>query len=210
MAARDDGVLRGIEEGPEMGFYAERQALQVVAAFEDGYQTAIRVIGCDGEGSFGHFGEAFFRHTSRGQWVVDVCIESGRDDDELRFEFIHRRQQFFIEYFQVFVVTRSADDRRIQRRSHPFSVPLFLTRTCPRIVRVLVDAEVKDGGVILQDVLRSIPVVNVPIKNQNTLDTVRFLRIPRCNDNIVEQAETHRTAVLGVVTGGADGTEGAI
>jgi hypothetical protein len=44
-AAQVDWRLSGLEERAEVCFYAQGQTIEIVAAFEDGYETAVGVVG---------------------------------------------------------------------------------------------------------------------------------------------------------------------
>ena len=55
--------------------------------------------------------------------------------------------------------------------------------------------------------LRPVPVVNVPIDDQDPLHAIPFLRIPRRDRHIVEQAETHRPIGFRMVPRRTDRTE---
>ena len=58
--------------------------------------------------------------------------------------------------------------------------------------------------------LRPVPVVNVPIDDQDPLHAIPFLRIPRRDRHIVEQAETHRPIGFRMVPRRTDGAEGML
>ena len=53
----------------------------------------------------------------------------------------------------------------------------------------------------------AVAVMDIEVDDRNTLETHPFHRIGRCNRNVVEQAETHRTPGGCVVTARSDGTE---
>jgi hypothetical protein len=66
-----------------------------------------------------------------------------------------------------------------------------------------VQADVQDGRVLLKDVLRAVPVMDIPVKDRDPFDPMPVLRISRPYRDVVEQAETHRRVGLGMVPGRA-------
>jgi hypothetical protein len=58
-----------------------------------------------------------------------------------------------------------------------------------------------NGGIVFDQRLRSVAVVHVPVGNQNALGSVSLLRVSCTNADVVEEAETHAAAALGVVAG---------
>src|SRR5207247_8872045 len=67
---------------------------------------------------------------------------------------------------------------------------------------------VHHGAIGPEDVLRAIAMVHVEVDDGGTLDAVFFLGVAGGDGGIVEEAKTHRTRSLGVVSGGARGDEG--
>jgi hypothetical protein len=65
-----------------------------------------------------------------------------------------------------------------------------------------------DSGILLDDCLRPVSVMHVPVNDQNPLEPVAGLRISRGKTDIPEQAESHCAASEGMMTGRTDGTEG--
>jgi hypothetical protein len=99
--------------------------------------------------------------------------------------------------------------RDIQRIPFALSRAGFFTSSGSGIVWRLVRRKVEDGVIAPEDVLRSVPVVHIPVDDQYRLDSVFRLRVPRCDRGIVEQTKTHRLAIRRVVTRRSYEREGA-
>src|SRR5207237_5942451 len=59
-----------------------------------------------------------------------------------------------------------------------------------------------------EDILGAISVMDIEIDDRDPLGIVAFTRIERSDGGIVEQAEAHGAALLGMMAGRADGAEG--
>jgi hypothetical protein len=69
------------------------------------------------------------------------------------------------------------------------------------------NAEVENGGVIIECVLSAITVMHVPVKNGYLLYLMLVLQMPRRYRDVVEEAETHGLGMFCVVTRRTDSTE---
>lgn len=58
----------------------------------------------------------------------------------------------------------------------------------------------QDAWIILENILRSVPVMDIPINDSDTLHAMMMLRMTRRNRNIVEKAEPHRGGTLSVMS----------
>ena len=67
----------------------------------------------------------------------------------------------------------------------------------------------ENGVVVLEDRLRPVAVVDVPVEDRHPLDAELRLRPPRRDRNVVEEAEPHRAVPQGVVPRGTDDGETA-
>lgn len=83
----------------------------------------------------------------------------------------------------------------------------ILGGTCPRIPRPLVHRNEMNVGLRLDERLRAIAVMNVPVDYQDSLCAMFFPRVMRCNSDVAEEAEPHRAAGQSMMTGRTDGTE---
>ena len=60
-------------------------------------------------------------------------------------------------------------------------------------------AEEEHGGIVFETVLRAIPMVHVPIDNQDTREAILLLHIARGNRHIIEKTEAHRAPRFGMM-----------
>ncbi len=66
----------------------------------------------------------------------------------------------------------------------------------------------ENRGVTVEDVLRAVAVVHVKVEDENPLQPVDPLRMPRCDGDAAEDAEAHGAGGYGVVARGAANREG--
>ena len=71
------------------------------------------------------------------------------------------------------------------------------------------ERQVEDAGVVPEDVLRPVPVVDVPVENRHPLEPVLRLRRPGRDRGVVEEAEAHRAVGRRVMAGRPDECEPA-
>src|SRR5271170_2036125 len=72
----------------------------------------------------------------------------------------------------------------------------------------LVDAEEEDGPVGVENILRPVAVMDVPIGDQNAANAMFFLRVSRRDCNCIEDAEAHSARRTSVMTGRTSDGEG--
>src|SRR5205814_1840809 len=65
--------------------------------------------------------EAVRGHSHPGERIVDVRVEAGRDEHEVRLEGLHCRRDQLVEGAQVLLVARSGRKRHVQRRLVAFA-----------------------------------------------------------------------------------------
>lgn len=142
--------------------------------------------------------------------VIAVSIESCGDDEQVRRELLQRREDFSIKRFHVALFARTGGQGNIQRKAFPPPDSPLFPRPRTRIKWILMQADVENCRIILKDMLGTIPVVHVPIKNSNFLHAVPTLGIARTNCNVIEQAEAHRPVTLGMMTRWTNGAERSV
>src|SRR5437667_11071764 len=119
-------------------------------------------------------------------------IKSGGDDDQIRLEFrtylincgskhpllLSRRGSGFNRHVQC--VTRASANAR------------FAASARARIPGILMHRKEEDRGVVIENALRSVSVMHVPVNNCNSLDLrITILRIPSGHSNVIEKTEAH-------------------
>jgi hypothetical protein len=65
------------------------------------------------------------------------------------------------------------------------------------------------AGIVLEGMLGTIAMMHVPIHDQNALQAITFLSVTRRNGDIIEQAKSHGTLALGMMSRGPQGHKGA-
>jgi len=76
-----------------------------------------------------------------------------------------------------------------------------------RIKRILMRGEKEHGWILVENFLRPVAVVDIPVDNGCPLEAVRLLKVASADGGVVEQAETHRPVAFGMVPGRAGRTE---
>ncbi len=83
----------------------------------------------------------------------------------------------------------------------PVARPAVRRRAAPGIERPLVDRHEQHARIRVEDVVRPVAVVHVPVEDQDALEPVGVDRVACGDRDVVEQAEAHRPARLGVMPG---------
>src|SRR5687768_13116122 len=78
--------FHSLRHGPEVGGGGFAQAIQVVAAFQEGHDSAVGVVGSDFFHQACEFDEVVVREGESTEGIVDAGIEAGGDQNEFRFE----------------------------------------------------------------------------------------------------------------------------
>src|SRR5437660_327645 len=80
-------------------------------------------------------------------------------------------------------------------------------RSGARIPGILMHRNVADGRIALDQRLSAVPMVYVPVHDQDA-GLVELLRVPRSDDDVVDETESHRARREGVMSGRTGGGEG--
>jgi hypothetical protein len=136
-----------------------------------------------------------------------VGIESGGDNEKIGAEREQRWKHSIIKGCKIFPVSGSRRKRNIHGVSFPRTGAMLVPRSSAWIERIPVQTDVQNACVVLEDVLRSVPVVDIPIKNRNVLPLVYRLSVACTHGYIVEEAEAHRLITLCMVSWRSDRTE---
>ena len=70
------------------------------------------------------------------------------------------------------------------------------------------DAEVKDGRVIVEGLLCAVSMVDVPVNDGDATEPIAVLEIFGPDGNVVEETKPHGVVPFGMMSRGADGAEG--
>ena len=130
-----------------------------------------------------------------------VRVEPGRHEHQLRLPAADQRRDDVLDQRAVHGVARPARDRHVDRVAAPVARAHVARRARAGIQRPLVDRAEQHRRVGVEDVVRPVAVVHVPVEDQHPLDAVRGARVRRADRDVVEEAEAHRAGRLGVVAG---------
>ena len=72
------------------------------------------------------------------------------------------------------------------------------------------DAEEHYLGIFIEDVLRAVAVVDIPVGDQDAREAVHLLGVVSGQGDVVEKAETHALARRGVMPGRPNQAEGGM
>ena len=122
-------------------------------------------------------------------------VEARRDEQQLRLE-RGDRALGLLERGEVRVVARAAGERDVQQR-----LALLVGAARARVERPLVQRDEEDRRVVADDVLRPVPVVDVPVEDRDAPEAELGLRPARGDRDRVEEAEAHRLPRPRVVPG---------
>jgi hypothetical protein len=176
--------------------FADR--VEVVAALEHGYEASLcRFVG-EATARRRHHGEAGGGDVEAPQRVAAVAVEAGGDEDEVRRELARDREDDLVERACELGIAEAGGERQVERPAGAGAGADLGDRAGPGIDAVLVRRHVEDARVVLEEMLRAVAVMQVPVDDADAADTRRAQR-RRGDGNVVEEAETHRARVLGVM-----------
>ena len=138
-----------------------------------------------------------------------IAVEARGDENEVGCELPADRHHDLVEGVRVFGVAEARGKRQVHGASRRRTLPHLLGRARARVVRVLVRGDVQHVGVRLEDVLRAVAVVQVPVDDGDPANTAGPQECGR-HRHVVEEAEAHRAVALGVMAGRPDEREAAL
>src|SRR5262249_6089225 len=112
------------------------------------------------------------------------------------------------ERFQVVCVAHSRRPGHVDRSAARLAAADFFQRARTGIKGVLMRREIQNAGVVPECVLSSVPVVNVPVDDQDSRGSGRAHGL-RGDGDVVEEAETHGLVGFGVMSWRTDEGEPA-
>ena len=78
----------------------------------------------------------------------------------------------------------------------------FFARAGSRRLGRLMCAEKKSGTVFVENILRSVAMMDIPIGDEHAFDPIETLGIACRNRDVIEEAEAHTAGGAGMVSGG--------
>ena len=134
-----------------------------------------------------------------------MSVVSGADQDPVRIELSDHRDDHPLHRLAVDIPTASGRERQVDDVIGPVLVPILVDPAGSGIERVLVKRQVDQIAGLVERVLGSIAVVDVPIDDRHLVSLVG--QKTGGNGHIVEHTEAHGPILEGVVAGRTDGKE---
>ena len=168
---------------------------------------ALPVAGGDPHNHAREVGEIRIGQGEAAQRIADAGIETGGDQDQLRAKTFGGRQQRILHRAQDFAPPRTRRQGEVHGGARACARAGFVPAAGARIERPLVRAEKEHRRIGVEDVLRAVAVVHVPIHDQDARYAVFALRVARGEGHVIEEAEAHAAASAGVVSRRPHGAE---
>lgn len=131
--------------------------------------------------------------------IADPRIESRRDHHQVRTKRLRFRQQHFTERSHNFRAARARRQRTVSCRTLARARAGFVSRAGARIPWGLMRAEKEYGRILVENLLRPVPVMHIPIGNQHAFCSVLALCVSSADGNVVEQTEPHAPIAFGMM-----------
>src|SRR5712691_7184810 len=121
-------------------------------------------------------------------------IKSGGDDDQIRLEFRTHLIDCGSKHPLLFSRRGSGFNRHVQCVTRASANAGFAASARTRVPGVLMHRKEEDCWVVIENSLRSVSVMHVPVNNRNSLNLrITILRIPSGYSNVIEKTEAHCT-----------------
>src|SRR5215212_2041491 len=139
--------------------------------------------------------------------VVGVGIVACRDDDQLRAKLAQDGEEKPGERRRVVVFPGARGQGYIRREAPSLALPHLPGGAGPGVEGALVHREVQHSRVGVEDVLRAVAVVDVPVEDGDPVDPLRAGVLGGYR-GVVQEAEAHPVIPSGVMARGAGDGEG--
>ncbi len=126
-------------------------------------------------------------------------VEATGDQDQVRSKGDRGRYDQALHHADVLDIATARRHRDVQRGSASRPPTDLAEIACPGIEGKLVGGDVEDRRVVLEAVLGAVAVVHVPIEDQDACRAVLRLQGAGGERDVVEEAESHGVAGLGVM-----------
>ena len=135
-----------------------------------------------------------------------IAIEAGGDEDEVGGELSTDRQHHLGEGTHVLAIAEPGRERQVERPPGSGTLAYLLGGAGARIERVLMGRDVEHVRIALEEMLRAVAVMQVPVDDHHAPEAAA--PEPRGGDgDVVEEAEAHRAIALRMVAGRTDERE---
>ena len=132
--------------------------------------------------------------------VVAVRVVSGRDQDQVGPVPARDWHAHVLDEREKHLVAAPAWHGKVEREPLCVAFAHVLERAGAGPEQVLVDAAEEHLARAMEDRVRAVAVMHVPVEHEDPLGAERVERVPRRHRHVREQAEAHRPRVLGVVS----------
>ena len=184
------------------------QAESVIAAFQHRHNPPAAQLPGEVHDHVGELPEMLRLEPHRRDGIVAVRIEPGGDEDELRAEFPHRPLHDFARHVEILLRRGAVRNRPVHDAAEAGAFAAFLARAGAGPVRPEMERREEDRAVAVEDVLRAVAVMRVPVEDRHAADAQALAEIFRGDRDVVEDAEAHARGGHGVVSGRPDRAEG--
>src|SRR5579884_257332 len=144
-----------------------RQRGEVISPLQTGDDSSLTICLRERSDDFGHLRKTGFGDLQTGKRIIPMRIKSGRDEDEIGLERRQRRRHHLLESVENVEISGPLFKRAIQREALPRPLSSLLFGAGAGIKRILVGAEIKNGRVRIEESLRAVPMVNIPIEDED-------------------------------------------
>lgn len=161
-------------------------------------------------GNLSHAQKARCGDLHRAEGIRVVGVEAAGNQHEVRVELTRNRCEQARQDSDVLVVSAARWHGDVHRRASAAVDPRLTRGARAWVERKLMGRQIEHRGVIFKAVLAAIPVMNIPVDDQNLFNSACLLKCPRGYRDAVEETEAHRVIRFGVVPGWAQSRKARI
>jgi len=179
-----------------------RQGRQGIAAFQQGHDAPVGTLRSYGLELLGDPHVVGLDQAEGTHVILVVRIKTGRDEEHFRRVVAQGRHPDIGYDFAEHISPAASLDRHVDH------IRRRVVGAAVWVERVLEDTDHQHARIVLENIFGAIAMVHVEIDDRHTLETMCLERVAGCDCDVIEEAEAHRLASLGMVARRADGTEG--
>ena len=120
-----------------------------------------------------------------------MSVETGADQDQFWLDPVGELRDFFAEAIHDLVRRCAIGQGEVLCQTQAPPTSSLLSTAGSRIKRPAVHRKEANRRIFPEDRLRAIAVVNVPIDDQNTMESVVLYRVPGAYGDMIDEAEAH-------------------
>jgi hypothetical protein len=130
-------------------------------------------------------------------------IKPGRDQNPLRFIPVSDGNHYLIKHPEVLFVAAASGKWNVDRITLTFSRAHLPNGPSAWVVGILMGRNVKNRRVLIECLLGTVSMMDIPVHDQNPLRPVIALEVMGADSCSVKKAKAHRTVPEGMMTGWA-------